>query len=62
MADGGRTLAIASALLGVGRRAVGLLPGAVKKNLEDRLFWVIFQRTRIENDAYGWRPPEKRNE
>ena len=33
------------------------LPRGLKKNMEDRLFYAIFQVTRVTNDAYGWRPP-----
>jgi hypothetical protein len=40
-----------------GRALVRVLPPGVLKQVEDRVFYVIFQRTRVENDAYGWRPP-----
>jgi len=39
-----------------GRRAVGVLPPRVKQRLEDRLFYAIFQVTRVENDDYGRHP------
>ncbi|MEN9805959.1 MAG: hypothetical protein RL756_467 [Pseudomonadota bacterium] len=52
------TDAVAALTVAGGRAAVRLLPARVRKNLEDRLFYAIFQRTRVENDAYGWRPPE----
>ena len=27
--------------------------------VESRLFYAIFQVTRVTNDHYGWRPPEE---
>jgi hypothetical protein len=49
-------LLLADALV-VTARAVGrVLPKRVMKGIEDRVFYAIFQRTRVENDAYGWRP------
>jgi len=42
----------------VGRRVGARLPRFVSRNLEDRVFYVIFNLTRVTNDAYGWRPPE----
>jgi hypothetical protein len=38
-----------------------LLCRALKKTgriFEDRIFYAIFQVTRVTNDHYGWRPPE----
>ena len=52
-----RTLMVADVAVRLGRRIWGALPGGLKKGLEDRAFYVIFQKTRVENDAYGWRPP-----
>lgn len=49
--------ALARLCLALGRRAWARLPPRARKELEDRFFWAIFQRTRVENDAYGWRPP-----
>jgi hypothetical protein len=48
--------AVARVLVSGGRLTVRVMPERVRKNLEDRLFYAIFQRTRVENDAYGWRP------
>ena len=42
----------------MGRRVWAVMPLGARKNIEDRVFFVIFQKTRVENDAYGWRPPE----
>lgn len=53
-----RHLVLADAAVRLGRRVWAVLPEAVRKNIEDRVFFVIFQKTRVENDAYGWRPPE----
>lgn len=50
-------LMVADVAVRVGRRVWGTLPAGLKKGLEDRAFYVIFQKTRVENDAYGWRPP-----
>ena len=37
------------------------VPIALKKSVEDRIFYAIFQSTRVTNDAYGWRPEEKQS-
>ena len=50
-------LRAADLVVRVGRGVWRALPGRVRKGLEDRMFFVIFQKTRVENDAYGWRPP-----
>lgn len=51
------TDAAAKAIVGAGRAVARALPARVRKDLDDRLFYTIFQKTRVENDAYGWRPP-----
>ena len=38
------------------KRGLKRIPSAIKQKLEDRLFYAIFQTTRVTNDAYGWRP------
>jgi len=48
--------ALAGGVHRLGTTLVRLLPPGVVKHVEDRVFYVIFQRTRVENDAYGWRP------
>ena len=48
---------IAEGAYRAGRAFARVLPPGVLKQVEDRVFYVIFQRTRVENDAYGWRPP-----
>lgn len=53
------SLTVARAALRLGRGVWSRLPQAGRKQLEDRLFYVIFQTTRVENDAYGWRPPKE---
>ncbi len=57
--NGGLALRVAEVSVVVARRLARAVPAGVRKNLEDRLFYVIFQRTRVENDAYGWRPDER---
>lgn len=42
--------------LGAGRVLVRLLPGRVRRAIDDRVFGVVFQVTRVTNDHYGWRP------
>ncbi len=51
------TLRLADAAVRVGRGVWAILPARVRKGLEDRAFYVIFQKTRVENDAYGYKPP-----
>jgi hypothetical protein len=54
----GRTAERVSEVVVAGARAAArALPSRVVKGVEDRIFWYIFQKTRVENDAYGWRPP-----
>ena len=48
---------VARVALGVGRAMIRRLPDKLKKNLDDRFFYAIFQTTRVTNDAYGWTPP-----
>jgi len=52
------SLTLARAVVRVGRVSWSALPAAARKSLEDRVFYAIFQKTRVENDAYGWRPPQ----
>lgn len=49
-------LRVADLAVAAGRGAWGRLPPRLRKGLEDRVFYAIFQVTRVENDAYGWRP------
>lgn len=51
-----RALLLARVGLGLGRALLRQLPEGLKKNLEDRFFYAVFQSTRVTNDAYGWRP------
>lgn len=51
-----RALRLADAVLRVGRAVVRRVPPRLRRALDDRLFFAIFQVTRVENDAYGWRP------
>jgi hypothetical protein len=49
-------LRIAELAVGAGRVVVRWVPRRVRKRVEDGIFHYIFQKTRVENDAYGWRP------
>jgi len=49
---------IATLMVNMARGASRLLPARMRKGIEDRLFYAIFQATRVENDAYGWRPDQ----
>jgi hypothetical protein len=51
-------LAAADLFVRVGRRVWRHLPERARKTLEDRFFFAVFQATRVENDAYGWRPDD----
>jgi hypothetical protein len=48
---------VAEGLHAGGRVLVRVLPRGILRAVEDRVFYAIFQKTRVENDAYGWRPP-----
>ena len=43
-------------IFGAGRRLLAVLPTRAVRALENRLFYSVFQVTRVTNDAYGWRP------
>ena len=51
-------LGVAEGLHAGGRALVRVLPRGILRAVEDRVFYAIFQKTRVENDAYGWRPPQ----
>lgn len=51
------TLRVAEAAVAVARRAMGALPPRIVRDVQHRVLYSIFQKTRVENDAYGWRPP-----
>ncbi|MDP2304462.1 MAG: hypothetical protein Q8P18_00375 [Pseudomonadota bacterium] len=50
-------LLLAEAAVSAVRAVSRVLPAGLKKRIEDGVFHYIFQKTRVENDAYGWRPP-----
>ncbi len=56
MSEARWALRLAELVVRTGRAIASRTPTRVRERLEDRLFYVIFQRTRVENDAYGWRP------
>ena len=44
----------------IGGRLVKVLPSAIRESALNRLFYAVFQVTRVTNDAYGWKPePEE---
>lgn len=51
-------LLLAELSVGAGRAAIRVIPGPVKRWIDDGIFHYIYQKTRVENDAYGWRPPD----
>lgn len=50
---------LARLVMGAGRTAWRALPGRVRTGLEHRFFYAVFNVTRVTNDDYGWRPPER---
>ena len=55
---GRRALLVADGVVRIGRLLWAAAPQRLRRGVEDRFFYAIFQVTRVENDAYGWRPPE----
>ena len=49
---------LAGMVVACGRGVARILPTRVRKALDDRIFYVVFNLTRVTNDAYGWRPAE----
>ena len=43
----------------LGRLGKVVIPFALRKIVEERVFYAVFHVTRVTNDAYGWRPSEK---
>ncbi len=50
-------LAAAGLVVKVARVIWKQVPQRLRKQLEDRVYYAIYQTTRVTNDAYGWRPP-----
>ena len=42
------------------KKIVCFIGKKVFRAIEHRLFYAIFQVTRVTNDHYGWRPPEEK--
>ena len=40
------------------RRVARALPESVRRRVDDRVFYAVFNLTRVTNDAYGWRPSD----
>jgi len=53
-----RTIRVSRAVMGVGRAVFRVLPRGLRRSVEDRFFYAVFNVTRVTNDAYGWRPEE----
>ncbi len=53
---------LARGLVRAARAGARVLPEGARKRLEDRVFYAVFNLTRVTNDAYGWRPPERARE
>jgi hypothetical protein len=49
-------LVVAQVAIRGARIAVRMMPAGLKRRIDDGIFHYIFQKTRVENDAYGWRP------
>lgn len=52
------SLRLSRIVMGIGRGIGRILPATVRRRVENRLFYSVFQATRVTNDAYGWRPKE----
>lgn len=52
MADDSRSQRLAEAAFRLGRGVVRLMPERLKRKLDDRFFYAVFQVTRVTNDAY----------
>ncbi|MEL6344613.1 MAG: hypothetical protein AAFV53_15970 [Myxococcota bacterium] len=50
------SLRVGRLLVGGVRLAVKIVPASLRKRIEDRIFYGIFNQTRVMNDNYGWRP------
>ena len=53
------SLRLARLVIGLGKRVGRMLPSPVRERLENRVFFSVFQVTRVTNDAYGWKPREE---
>ena len=46
-------------LVGLIKGAARLVPKRLRRVIENRVFYAIFNSSRVTNDAYGWRPDEE---
>ena len=51
-------MALGRVAVGLGRIGARVLPASVRRHLDDRFFYSVFNVTRVTNDAYGWRPDD----
>lgn len=51
-------LVLGRAVLAAGRAFRPLVPARLRRRVEDRFFYAVFNLTRVTNDAYGWKPRE----
>ncbi|MFT5681933.1 MAG: hypothetical protein ACI8RZ_002851 [Myxococcota bacterium] len=49
---------VGRAVIGGMKAAKRLIPARLLRVVEDRIFYGIFNVTRVMNDHYGWRPPD----
>ncbi len=47
---------MADLVVAAGRRLSRVLPPGLRRRLDDRVFYAVFNLTRVTNDNYGWRP------
>lgn len=50
---------LARVVFGLGEAAWSSVPERLRRRLEHRFFYAVFNVTRVTNDDYGWRPPER---
>ena len=55
-------LAVGKAVISGLKAAGRLLPSRLRRGIEDRIFYGIFNVTRVMNDHYGWRPEAEEEE
>ncbi len=53
-----RAMLIGRVVIGSVRVTLQVMPARLRRALEDRIFYGIFNVTRVMNDSYGWRPEE----
>lgn len=62
MAERRSALVVGRAVISGLKAAGRMLPSRLLRGIEDRVFYGIFNVTRVMNDHYGWRPDEEDKE